>query len=98
MTVPLTRWPSATGPSFIRENGFHCQEPKVSVPCDAGPDPPVGSAGPSHWPEPSPHDAGQDRISNGASGPRRVGPDGNTVLYARLGSAGDDLMLIENFH
>jgi hypothetical protein len=27
-----------------------------------------------------------------------VSPDGSTVLYPRLISAGDDLMLIENFH
>jgi hypothetical protein len=27
-----------------------------------------------------------------------VSPDGNSVLYVKLGSAGDDLMLIENFH
>ncbi len=27
-----------------------------------------------------------------------VSPDGNSALYARLGDAADDLMLIENFH
>jgi Tol biopolymer transport system component/DNA-binding winged helix-turn-helix (wHTH) protein len=66
------------------------------VPCDAGPDPPVYLLDPV---------TGQsrrlmtlDKIEyRMPPAGLAVSPDGNSVLYVKLGSAGDDLMLIENF-
>jgi Tol biopolymer transport system component/DNA-binding winged helix-turn-helix (wHTH) protein len=97
MTVPLTGGPVRQVLPCVSATAF-IAGPKglYYVACDAGPDPPVYVMDPV---------TGQsrrlmtlDRIEYRMTPyGLAVSPDGNSVLYARLGDAADDLMLIENF-
>jgi len=97
MTVPLTGGPARQLVPCVRRTAFVAGAKGIYyVACDAGPDPPVSLLDPV---------TGQsrrlmtlDKIEyrippQGLA----VSPDGNSVLYLKLGSASDDLMLIENF-
>jgi hypothetical protein len=98
MTVPLSGGQPRQLVPCVSESAFIAGAKGIYyVACHAGPDPLVQLLNPT---------TGETRplmrLSNieyrllpyGLA----VSPDGATVLYARVGSAGDDLMLIENFH
>jgi Tol biopolymer transport system component/DNA-binding winged helix-turn-helix (wHTH) protein len=98
MTVPLTGGQARQLVPCVSETAFIAGAKGIYyVACDAGPDPLVQLLNPT---------TGETRALMRLSRIEyrmppyglAVSPDGGTVLYARLGSAGDDLMLIENFH
>jgi Tol biopolymer transport system component/DNA-binding winged helix-turn-helix (wHTH) protein len=97
MTVPLNGGQARQVLACVRYTAFIAGANGIFyVACDAGPDPVVQLLNPT---------TGETRalmrlISIEYRMPPfglAVSPDGNSVLYAKLGSAGDDLMLIENF-
>jgi Tol biopolymer transport system component/DNA-binding winged helix-turn-helix (wHTH) protein len=97
MIVPLNGGPARQVLACVSYSAFIAGPKGIYyVACDAGPDPPVNlldpASGRSH------RLMTLDKIEYrmppyGLA----VSPDGNSVLYARLGDAADDLMLIENF-
>ncbi len=98
MTVPLAGGPVRQVLPCVRETAFIAGAKGIYyVACHAGPDPLVQLLNPT---------TGETRALMRLSSIEyrmhpyglAVSPDGNSVLYAKLGSAGDDLMLIENFH
>ena len=66
------------------------------VGCDEGADPPVHLLDPvtGHTRLLGTLDKYEYRMSSNLA----VSPDGNTILYSKMVTTGDDLMLIENFH
>jgi Tol biopolymer transport system component/DNA-binding winged helix-turn-helix (wHTH) protein len=97
MTVPLAGGPARQVLACVRDTAF-ITGPKgiYYVGCDAGPAPPVNLLDPVSGRSRRLMTLDKIEYRMPPSG-LAVSPDGNSVLYVKLGSAGDDLMLIENF-
>ncbi len=98
MTVPLAGGPAREVLPCVRDTAFIAGPKGIYyVRCDAGPDPPVNLLDPVSGRSHRLMTLDKIEYRMPPAG-LAVSPDGNTVLYVRLGSTSDDLMLIENFH
>ncbi len=98
MTVPLTGGPVRQVLPCVRYTAFIAGPKGIYyVACDAGPDPPVYVLDPVSGRSRRLMTLDKIEYRMPPYG-LAVSPDGNSALYARLGDAADDLMLIENFH
>jgi len=97
MIVPLNGGPARQVLACVSYAAFIAGPKGIYyVACDAGPDPPVNLLDPASGRSRRLMTLDKIEYRMPASG-LAVSPDGNSILYARLGDAADDLMLIENF-